>query len=173
MTRTLYIESAEALQNLENECEGFAEVYDDDGEALSAADCRAARDWLASLREHDMPCAVHVPADWRHTINDAIDNLSEHDEPPPGAWRSFDWITRDSTLHRLNAEAPEGPQQRTRYALVQAFNALETVGADAWALDAVAKLLAQAGCVDGVDGRPMLGARDEFLTSVCDVAIYG
>lgn len=180
MNRSLFVESDEALANLENECEGFAEYYQDDGQAEDAAACLAARDWLASLREHPKPFVIHIPEDVRHTVTDAAANLGEYDSDDgtaqPGAYEFFDAITSDANLRRLfdaSGAATREAKEPTRYALVTAYNAAKATGADPWTLYVLASLLAQAGCVDAVDLKPMNGARDDYLTSVCDVAMFG
>lgn len=173
MTRTLHIESAEALAAIANECEGFAEVYRDDGDTEDEGACIAAAAWVSALTEAP-PFAVHIPEEHRHTINDAVANLADRDGPrEPGAWWSFEAITDDANRRAL-FDAAEGWKRSSqiRASLVEAFNALQTVGASPAALLDLCDLLGQRGC-DGGDGEPMCGARDDFLTSVCDVVISG
>jgi hypothetical protein len=178
LTRTLHVESAEALQNLESECEGFAESWDDDGEADNAEACKRAAAWLATLREHPTPFAVHIPEGVRHTVLDAVANLGEHSTADgaaqPGATAFYDAIVSDANMARLSKATPlEDRSLGTREALVIAYNAMMAAGVDTGALLAVASMLAQHGCVDAVDLKPMCGARTDDLTSVCDVIMYG
>jgi hypothetical protein len=176
MTRTLFIESADAIANIANECEGFAEVYADDDATADAEACREAAAWVSSLAAFPCPApfVTHVPEAFQHTIADAVANLAEYDgERMPGAMWTFEAITDDANRRRI-FDAAEGwkDETTTRGALVEAFAALEAVGGSRGALLVLCDLLGQRGCVDSED-RPDNGARDDFLTSVCDVVMRG
>lgn len=183
----IYAIAHDDIPNIDGGLEGLWENARDDGDAIAQRAIQHALDFIAKatgdLKPGDDAIPVDfaaAPADAREWLDVMVLNLDDEGltlSPVEGDDVAFLQITSTANIRRLY-EAAEGWSDTTtsRDALIAAYRALEATGAPVQYLHTVASLIAQRG-LWGItpedENEPLLGGRDDYLTSLCDVVMHG